>query len=43
MNIFFTVLMCFLAVLWSAFGVFMFYTTVRDDVRREKERKEKLK
>lgn len=27
--------------LWIALGGFLFYTTVRDDIRNEKERKEK--
>lgn len=27
--------------IWLLMGVFMFYTIVRDDIRNEKERKEK--
>lgn len=29
--------------LWMGIGLFMFYTAVRDDIRQEKERKEKKK
>ncbi|MFK8197845.1 hypothetical protein ACDH46_01525 [Aerococcaceae bacterium zg-1292] len=28
-------------VVWNCMGLFMFYTSIRDDIRNEKERKEK--
>lgn len=30
-------------VLWLSVGVFVLYTAIRDDIRSEKDRKEKMK
>ena len=43
MNGFLTVMAYISMTLWTLFGLFMFYTSVRDDIRSEKERKEKKK
>lgn len=43
MNGFLTVMACISMTLWTGFGLFMFYTSVRDDMRNEKECKEKKK
>ena len=40
---FLTVLAYISMTLWTSFGLFMFYTAVRDDIRRERERKEEKK
>ena len=43
MEMYLNVVVAVSITVWAAFGLFVFYTTVRDDIRNEKERKEKKK
>ena len=38
-----TVILYISLLLWVGWGAFAFYTTIRDDIRRERERKEEKK
>ncbi|WP_256444858.1 hypothetical protein [Gemella sp. zg-570] len=40
MSEFLTVMAYVSMILWTLFGLFMLYTSVRDDIRNEKKRKE---
>ena len=43
MEMYLNVVVAISVTLWAVFGLFMFYTSIRDDIRREKERKENNK
>ena len=43
MEMYLNVVVAISVTLWAVFGLFMFYTSVRDDIRSEKERKEEKK
>lgn len=41
MEMYLNVVVAISVTVWAVFGMFVFYTTVRDDIRSEKERKGK--
>ncbi len=41
MEMYLNVVVAISVTVWAVFGMFVFYTTVRDDIRSEKECKEK--
>ena len=43
MEMYLNIVVAISVTLWVVFGLFMFYTSIRDDIRREKERKENNK